>query len=94
MQLIHMYKYFFLSDNITDIVDYASDVEILGKTDFMQEIFSPSFIVLASCVAVATLIVILLIGLICNKICSRYVYGVKEYHQKNDFLTFSSIFHV
>ena len=82
MQLI-MYKYFFfLSDNITDIVDYASDVEILGKTDFMQEIFSPSFIVLASCVAVATLIVILLIGLICNKMCSRYVYGVKEYHQK------------
>ena len=63
-------------------MDYASDVEILGKTDFMQEIFSPSFIVLASCVAVATLIVILLIGLICNKMCSRYVYGVEKYHQK------------
>ena len=37
----------------------------------MQEILSPSFIILASCVAVATLIVILLIGLICNKICTR-----------------------
>ena len=44
------------------MVNYASDVEIVDKTDFMQEIFSPSFIVLASCVAVATLIVILLIG--------------------------------
>ena len=67
------FKYFFLlfSDNITDVVNYASDVEILDKSDFMQEIFSPSFIVLASCVAVATLIVIVLIGLICNKICSR-----------------------
>ena len=63
---------FFISDNITDVVNYAnSEVEILDKTDFMQEIFSPSFIALASCVAVATLIVILLIGLICNKICSR-----------------------
>eukprot|EP00093_Oithona_nana_P009614 09614.XXX_342720_345642_1 [CDS] Oithona nana genome sequencing. len=57
-------------DNMTDVtVNYASEVNV--KTDFMQEILSPSFIVLASCVAVATLIVILLIGLICNKICTK-----------------------
>ena len=55
---------------MTDVtVNYASEVNV--KTDFMQEILSPSFIVLASCVAVATLIVILLIGLICNKICTK-----------------------
>merc|ERR1712018_64579 len=59
-------------DNITEIVNYASEAEIVEKpSDFMQEMLSPSFIVLASCVAVATLIVILLIGLICNKLCSR-----------------------
>lgn len=53
------------------MVNFASEVEILDNTDFMQEMLSPSFIVLASCVAVATLIVILLIGLICNKLCSK-----------------------
>ena len=54
-------------------MNYASEVEKIDKppSDFMQEILSPSFIILASCVAVATLIVIMLIGLICNKICSR-----------------------
>lgn len=63
-----------IPDNMTETVNFANkeqDEELTNKTDFMQEILSPSFIVLASCVAVATLIVILLIGLICNKLCSR-----------------------
>ena len=51
------------------MVDYAVEVEVFNTADFMQEIMSPTFIVLASCVAVATLIVILLIGLICKRLC-------------------------
>jgi hypothetical protein len=35
----------------------------------MQEMMSPTFIVLASCIAFATLVVVLLLGLICNRIC-------------------------
>ena len=50
-------------------MDYAVEVEVINTADFMQEIMSPTFIILASCVAVATLIVILLISLICRKIC-------------------------
>ena len=68
----HFNEFVVIADNITEIVNYASEAEIVEKpSDFMQEMLSPSFIVLASCVAVATLIVILLIGLICNKLCSR-----------------------
>ena len=66
--------YLCFADNITEIVNYAAEAEIVDKpteSDFMQEILSPEFIALASCVAVATLIVLLLIGLICNKICTR-----------------------
>ena len=40
-----------------------------GSQDFMQEMMSPTFIVLASCIAFATLVVVLLLGLICNRIC-------------------------
>ncbi len=57
--------------NASQVVNYEVEVEVFGKTDFMQEILSPSFIVLASCVAVATLIVFLLLGLICNRLCTR-----------------------
>ena len=35
----------------------------------MQEMMSPTFIVLASCIAFATLVVVLLLGLICNRLC-------------------------
>ena len=55
--------------NISEVMDYAVEVEVFNTADFMQEIMSPTFIILASCVAVATLIVILLISLICRKIC-------------------------
>jgi hypothetical protein len=62
---------------VSEILDYAVEVEVFNSADFMQEIMSPTFIILASCVAVATLIVILLIGLICKKIChSKTGYSV------------------
>ena len=59
------------TENISDVVNYAVEVEVFGGSseDFMQEMMSPTFIVLASCVAFATLVVVLLIGLICNKLC-------------------------
>ena len=50
-------------------LDYAVEVEVYETQDFMQEMMSPTFIVLASCVAFATLVVILLIALICNRLC-------------------------
>ena len=49
---------------------YSVEVQVFEgpAEDFMQEVMSPTFIVLASCVAFATLVVILLIAIICNKI--------------------------
>ena len=52
-------------------MNYAVEVEVFGGSsqDFMQEMMSPTFIVLASCIAFATLVVVLLLGLICNRLC-------------------------
>ena len=58
-------------ENLTEHVNYAVEVEVFGGSsqDFMQEMMSPTFIVLASCIAFATLVVVLLLGLICNRLC-------------------------
>ena len=70
MKIIADLKYFVnFADNASEILDTVVEVEVFNAADLMQEMMSPTFIVLASCVAVATLIVILLIGLICRKIC-------------------------
>merc|ERR1719330_316144 len=63
-------------ENMTD-VNYAivsvDEVDIIdtGTTIIsIEELMSPTFIILAAGVAAATLIVILLVALICNRICS------------------------
>ena len=69
--MFHNLNHSIFLENISDVVDYAVEVEVFGggTQDFMQEMMSPTFIVLASCVAFATLVVILLTALICNKLC-------------------------
>ena len=61
----------YIIENLTEHVNYAVEVEVFGGSsqDFMQEMMSPTFIVLASCIAFATLVVVLLLGLICNRLC-------------------------
>lgn len=60
---------------MTDLIDYAVEVEVFEESDFLQEMMSPTFIILASCIAVATLVVVLLLALICNKICQAKTTG-------------------
>ena len=60
---------------MTDVVNYAvvNEVDIIeSETTIItiEELMSPTFIVLATGVAAATLIVILLVALICNRVCS------------------------
>ena len=66
-----LFSIFTPQENITEHVNYAVEVEVFGGApqDFMQEMMSPTFIVLASCIAFATLVIVLLLGLICKRIC-------------------------
>ena len=51
------------------MVNYAIEFEFFG-TEVFQEIISPTFIVLATTVSFTILIVVVLIGVLCSKLCS------------------------
>ena len=52
------------------MMNYNVEVDIIEqRTTIIEELMSPTFIALAASVAAATFIVILLIGLICHRIC-------------------------
>ena len=54
------------------MINYNVEVDIIEeRTTIIEELMSPTFIALAASVAAATVIVILLIGLICHRICKR-----------------------
>jgi len=58
-----------MCENVTE-VNYNIEVDIIDeKITVIEEMMSPTFIALAASVAAATVIVILLIGLICHRIC-------------------------
>eukprot|EP00090_Calanus_glacialis_P001913 TRINITY_DN11429_c0_g1_i1.p1 TRINITY_DN11429_c0_g1~~TRINITY_DN11429_c0_g1_i1.p1 ORF type:complete len:925 (-),score=149.21 TRINITY_DN11429_c0_g1_i1:197-2971(-) len=57
-------------ENMTEMINYNVEVDIIEeRTTIIEELMSPTFIALAASVAAATVIVILLIGLICHRIC-------------------------
>ena len=59
-----------VAENITEMMNYNVEVDIIEeRTTIIEEMMSPTFIALAAGVAAATVIVILLIGLICHRIC-------------------------
>ena len=63
-------KLLFVTENMTEIINYNVEVDIIEeRTTIIEELMSPTFIALAASVAAATVIVILLIGLICHRIC-------------------------
>ena len=52
------------------MINYNVEVDIIEeRTTIIEELLSPTFLALAAGVGVATVIVILLIGLICHRIC-------------------------
>ena len=52
------------------MINYNVEVDIIEEqTTIIEELMSPTFIALAASVAAATVIVILLIGPICHRIC-------------------------
>ena len=55
---------------MTDLVNYAVEVDIIEQQTIIEELMSPTFMILAASVAGATLIVILLLALICHRLCS------------------------
>merc|ERR1719175_475452 len=58
-----------MCENVTE-VNCNIEVDIVDeKTTIVEEMMSPTFIALAASVAAATVIVILLIGLICHRLC-------------------------
>ena len=60
----------FVTENMTEMISYNVEVDIIEeRTTIIEELMSPTFIALAASVAAATVIVILLIGLICHRIC-------------------------
>jgi len=57
-------------ENITEMINYNVEVDIIEeRTTIIEELMSPTFMALAASVAVATVIVILLIALICHRLC-------------------------
>eukprot|EP00092_Neocalanus_flemingeri_P007963 GFUD01008591.1.p1 GENE.GFUD01008591.1~~GFUD01008591.1.p1 ORF type:complete len:925 (+),score=155.82 GFUD01008591.1:42-2816(+) len=57
-------------ENMTEMMNYNVEVDIIEeRTTIIEELMSPTFIALAAGVAAATVVVILLIGLICHRIC-------------------------
>ena len=63
---------YFSVENVTDIRNrnYNVEVEVFEEqTTIIEELMTPTFIALAASVAAATVIVILLIGLICHRLC-------------------------
>jgi len=57
-------------ENITEMINYNVEVDIVEeRTTIIEELLSPTFLALASGVAAATVIVILLLGLICHRLC-------------------------
>ena len=60
----------FVTESMTEMINYNVEVDIIEeRTTIIEELMSPTFIALAASVAAATVIVILLIGLICHIIC-------------------------
>ena len=56
-------------ENVTSR-NYQVEVEVIEEqTTIIEELMTPTFIALAASVAAATVIVILLIGLICHRLC-------------------------
>ena len=52
------------------MINYNVEVDIVEeRTTIIEELLSPTFLALASGVAAATVIVILLLGLICHRLC-------------------------
>ena len=55
---------------MTGAVNYNVEVEMVEeRTTIIEELMTPTFIALAASVAAATGIVILLLGLICHRLC-------------------------
>ena len=55
---------------MTELINYNVEVDIIEeRTTIIEELMSPTFIVLAASVAAAIIIVFLLICLICHRIC-------------------------
>ena len=77
----------FILENRTGI-EHIVEVDIIEeRTTIIEELMSPTFIVLAASVGAATVIVILLIGLICHKICrSKPGYIVEKIQEYSEFI--------
>ncbi|XP_023341939.1 tyrosine-protein kinase transmembrane receptor Ror2 [Eurytemora carolleeae] len=56
-------------ENLTDLVSYAVELDIVENRTIIEDLMSPTFIVLAAGVGVGVVIVLLLISLICSKLC-------------------------
>ena len=70
MNILNYTKLFLVAENMTEIMNYNVMVDIIEeRTTIIEEMMSPTFIALAAGVAAATVIVILLICLICHRIC-------------------------
>ena len=73
MYFVNIYNKIFAAENVTDVGNnFNVEVEVIEEnTTIIEELMTPTFIALAASVAAATVIVILLIGLICHRLCAR-----------------------